>query len=105
MRVTGYRRIEVLLSSADERPHPFSFDGRWLLEPADENWSRARAWSMGWCWGVAEAPDGGLVVYRYHVTRLQAPVLKRYPTAAAALGDGVPEDILGRAQPPGARSA
>lgn len=105
MRATAYQRIEVLLSSDDERPRPFTFDGRWLLEPADGNWSHTGDWSMGWCWGIAEAAEGDLVVYRYHLTRLQPPVLKRYRNAAHALRDGVPKDMVERALSPDSRSA
>lgn len=86
--------IEVLISSADESPQHARFRGRWLLEPNDQNWSRSQAWSIGWCWAVGEEPDGALVVYRYHVTRLQSPVLKRYASDVHAEADGVPRDIL-----------
>ncbi len=95
-----YERIQVLLSSDGERPYHTTFEGRWLLEPTDETWTRDQPWSIAWCWGVAEERGGGLVVYRYHVTRQLAPVLRRYATLEDALAEGVPADILTSAYGP-----
>ncbi len=93
----SYERIEVLLSAADERAHVAAFEGRWLVVPHDGSWTRSQPWSVAWCWGVAEEPGGGLIVYRYHVTRQLPPVLRRYGSFADAVADGVPADILARA--------
>ena len=91
----GWVQVEVDVGPLGEE-NVTGFEGRWLLPPDDDHFSRSWPRSST-CYGVGVGSDTSVYIYTYDPSGRRPRTLNRYVSLLSALSAGVPADIVAQA--------
>lgn len=95
----GEAKFEAIRVEIGEQPLTVGFDGRWLVEPEnDETRTGEEGYDAGAYWGIALTKRGRYAVFTAHCNEQWPATLKDYDTLDAAAADGTPADIIALAK-------